>query len=55
VITPARRLHLFGPAGLVCGMAVEETTTVRTTHDGRALAFCSTHCRDEFLAAPQRS
>ena len=36
----------------VCGMAVETGTGPHREHDGRTWWFCSTHCRDEFTAAP---
>ena len=36
----------------VCGMAVDTTSTYRAEHAGRAWWFCSTHCRDEFIAEP---
>src|SRR5262249_1303535 len=37
----------------VCGMEVDPHTTVDSaTHDGRAYYFCSSGCRDKFVAAP---
>jgi putative ABC transport system ATP-binding protein len=36
----------------VCGMAVDTTSAFRADHSGRSWWFCSTHCRDEFTAAP---
>ena len=36
----------------VCGMAVDTTSTYRHDYDGRSWWFCSTHCRDEFIAEP---
>jgi putative ABC transport system ATP-binding protein len=38
----------------VCGMAVETGVGPHREHDGRTWWFCSTHCRDEFAAAPDR-
>ena len=37
----------------VCGMDVDPHTTAhRATYDGRTYYFCSTGCREKFLAAP---
>ncbi len=38
----------------VCGMAVEREATPHLALDGRTHFFCSTQCRDEFAAAPER-
>ena len=38
----------------VCDMAVERTGTPTLEHDGTTYWFCSTHCRDEFAAEPDR-
>jgi putative ABC transport system ATP-binding protein len=38
----------------VCGMAVETTKTPHAEIDGITSWFCSTYCRDEFAANPQR-
>ena len=38
----------------VCGMRVETGEGFHRKHDGRTWWFCSTHCRDEFLASPGR-
>jgi putative ABC transport system ATP-binding protein len=38
----------------VCGMAVDTTSSHRHELEGRAWWFCSTHCRDEFIATPSR-
>jgi putative ABC transport system ATP-binding protein len=38
----------------VCGMAVEPTGNPTAVLDGRAWWFCSTHCRNEFTADPER-
>ena len=38
----------------VCGMAVETGAGPHREHDGRTWWFCSTHCRDEFAADPER-
>jgi Cu+-exporting ATPase len=40
---------------LVCGMTVEDSAAApRATHDGRSYVFCSTTCRDRFIADPDR-
>jgi putative ABC transport system ATP-binding protein len=38
----------------VCGMAVETGHGPHRQHQGRTWWFCSTHCRDEFTATPDR-
>ena len=39
----------------VCGMTVTpETAAARVEHDGREVLFCSTGCRDRFVADPAR-
>jgi putative ABC transport system ATP-binding protein len=38
----------------VCDMAVERTGTPTLEYDGTTYWFCSTHCRDEFAAEPER-
>ena len=39
----------------VCGMSVDLTTTPHTAeHGGRTYGFCGGHCRDKFLADPDR-
>ena len=38
----------------VCGMAVETGDVPRVELDGHTWWFCSTYCRDEFAARPQR-
>ena len=39
----------------VCGMLVEpETAAAHAEHEGTNYYFCSTHCRDSFVAAPTR-
>jgi putative ABC transport system ATP-binding protein len=38
----------------VCGMAVETTSPFRHEAGGQSWWFCSTHCRDEFIGAPER-
>ena len=38
----------------VCGMPVAADGGIRAEHDGRVLVFCSTDCRDRFLADPDR-
>ena len=37
----------------ICGMTVDETTSLHAERDGQAFYFCSEHCREIFLAAPQ--
>lgn len=36
----------------VCGMAVDTSSAFHYDHEGRSWWFCSTHCRDEFIASP---
>jgi Cu+-exporting ATPase len=38
----------------VCGMAVEREATPHFVSDGQTWFFCSTACRDEFSADPER-
>jgi Cu+-exporting ATPase len=38
----------------VCGMAVDADDGHHLDHGGRTWWFCSTHCRDEFAADPDR-
>ncbi|HET7611747.1 MAG TPA: heavy metal translocating P-type ATPase [Rhodanobacteraceae bacterium] len=39
----------------VCGMTVDpHTSKHRVVHDGHAYHFCSAHCREKFVAAPER-
>lgn len=39
----------------VCGMRVSRAFTgEQATKDGRAYAFCSSHCRERFLESPER-
>ena len=38
----------------VCGMAVEREAIPHYVRDGRTWFFCSTACRDEFAANPDR-
>jgi putative ABC transport system ATP-binding protein len=38
----------------VCGMAVEREGTAHYHHDGQTYYFCSTACREEFAAAPEK-
>ena len=40
--------HYLDP---VCGMRVE-SDKISTIHDGTRHVFCSTHCRERFLADP---
>lgn len=36
----------------ICGMTVDESTSLRAERDGQAFYFCSEHCRQKFLAQP---
>jgi Cu+-exporting ATPase len=36
----------------ICGMTVDEETTLRAERDGETYYFCSAHCRQKFLATP---
>jgi Cu+-exporting ATPase len=36
----------------ICGMTVDEATSLRAERDGQTFHFCSEHCRQEFLARP---
>jgi Cu+-exporting ATPase len=36
----------------VCGMTVDERSASRAEHDGQMFYFCSEHCRQKFLEAP---
>jgi Cu+-exporting ATPase len=36
----------------VCGMTVDPVTALSATHDGREFHFCSSGCRDAFVAEP---
>jgi Cu+-exporting ATPase len=36
----------------ICGMAVDETTSLRAERDGQTFYFCCEHCRQKFLAQP---
>jgi YHS domain-containing protein len=39
----------------VCGMTLDsETALAHTTLEGQTYEFCSTACRDQFLASPER-
>ncbi len=35
----------------ICGMSVDETTTLQLERDGKTFYFCSEVCKKEFLAA----
>jgi P-type Cu+ transporter len=37
----------------ICGMTVDEATTLHAERDGQAFYFCSEHCRKKFLAEAQ--
>lgn len=34
----------------VCGMTVDQATSVHAARDGKTFYFCSEHCRAKFLA-----
>ncbi len=36
----------------ICGMTVDEATSLRAERDGQTFYFCSEHCRQKFLAQP---
>ncbi|MCL4704901.1 heavy metal translocating P-type ATPase [bacterium] len=36
----------------ICGMTVDESTSLRAERDGQTFYFCSEHCRQKFLAQP---
>jgi Cu+-exporting ATPase len=36
----------------ICGMAVDEATSLRSERDGQTVYFCSNPCRQKFLSAP---
>ncbi|MCL4706462.1 heavy metal translocating P-type ATPase [bacterium] len=36
----------------ICGMTVDETTSLRAERDGQTYYFCCEHCRQKFLAPP---
>jgi uncharacterized membrane protein YraQ (UPF0718 family)/YHS domain-containing protein len=38
----------------VCGMRVDRARALQAEHDGRTYAFCSEHCRERFMADPER-
>ncbi len=45
----------LGPTDPVCGMTVEVATAKHShRHGGKTWYFCSAHCRDKFVADPQR-
>ena len=39
----------------ICGMAVDEATARSVERDGKAVYFCSEHCRQKFLAGPGKT
>jgi YHS domain-containing protein len=43
-----------GATDPVCGMTVDRATAVTATAGGRTFYFCSEHCRQAFLADPDR-
>ena len=36
----------------ICGMEVEETSSLRADHEGTTYLFCSDHCRQKFVRNP---
>jgi len=36
----------------ICGVTVDQVTTLHAERDGKAFYFCSEHCRQKFVAAP---
>jgi Cu+-exporting ATPase len=38
----------------VCGMEVSADTPHRLSHEGKAVLFCSAHCKAKFAAAPEK-
>ena len=36
----------------ICGMTVDEATSLRTERDGLTFYFCSARCQQKFLSAP---
>nr|WP_282598180.1 YHS domain-containing protein [Acidovorax sp. JG5] len=38
----------------VCGMSVTSQSPHQAMHDDHHYRFCSTHCRDKFIADPVR-
>ena len=37
----------------ICGMTVDEATSIHAERDGQTFYFCSEHCRKKFLAGPE--
>ena len=40
------------PIDPICGMMVDETSTLNAPRDGQTFYFCSDHCRQKFLSTP---
>ena len=36
----------------ICGMSVDEATSLHAERDGKTFYFCSDHCRQKFLSTP---
>ncbi len=36
----------------ICGMTVDTATALHAERDGETFYFCSEHCREKFLSAP---
>ncbi len=36
----------------MCGMTVDEKSAIQVQKDNKTYYFCSTHCKDKFLATP---
>jgi P-type Cu+ transporter len=37
----------------ICGMKVDEATSLHAERDGQTSYFCSEHCREKFLSGPE--
>jgi YHS domain-containing protein len=38
----------------ICGMTVDTANALHVERDGETFYFCSEHCREKFLAAPDK-
>lgn len=39
----------------ICGMTVDQATALHADRDGETFYFCSEHCKEKFLSAPDSS
>jgi Cu+-exporting ATPase len=39
----------------ICGMTVDEATSLRAERDGQTFYFCCEHCRQNFSPSPRRN